>query len=91
MCKFVSAVTLVIVLAGGVSGRTVLQDNGSVDPTSFAVKQNTNSKGLVSAETAIQQAVQNQKSTQLQSRQTQIKPQGTSKKTLQQVGDICTC
>ena len=91
MCKLLSAVTLVIVLAGGVSGRTTLQDSGSVNPTSFAVKQDTNSQGTVSAETATQQAVQNQKTTQLQSRQTQIKPQGTDKKTLRQVGEIRTC
>jgi len=84
MCRLLATATIVTILAVGVAGRSILQDSGSANPTSFAQK-NTNSQGTNSANTAVQQALQNQKTTQLQGRQTQIKPQVTAKKTLQQV------
>jgi len=84
MCRILATATIVTILAIGVAGRSILQDSGSASPTSFAQK-NTNSQGTNSANTAVQQALQNQKTTQLQGRQTQIKPQVTAKKTLQQV------
>lgn len=84
MCRLLATVTILNILALGAAGRSILQDSGSANPTSFAQK-NTNSQGTTSADTAVQQALQNQKTTQLQGRQTQIKPQVTAKKTLQQV------
>ena len=84
MCRLLATATILTILVVGVAGRRILQDSGSANPTSFAQK-NTNSQGTTSANTAVQQALQNQKTTQLQGRQTQIKPQITAKKTLQQV------
>ena len=88
MRRLLGAVTVLVLLAAGVAGRDILQSAGSTNPTSFEAKKNANSQGTASSDTAVQQALQNQQTTQLQSKQTQMKPQGTQKKTLQQVG--CT-
>ena len=83
MCRLLAAATILTVLTVGVAGRGILQNSGNVNPTSFAAKRNTNSQGTVSSDAAVQQGLQNQKTTQLQAHQ--ITPKGTSKKTLQQV------
>ena len=86
MFRLLAIATFVTIIAADVNGRSVLQDSGSVDPTSFAAKRNTNSQGTVSSDAAVQQGLQNQKTTELQATQThRIQPQGTSKRTLQQV------
>ena len=85
MCRPLGAVSVLLLLFIGTSGRNILQDSGATEPTSFAAKKNANSEAVTSADAATQQALQNQKIIQLQGKQTQVKSHSTQKKTLQQV------
>ena len=85
MCRPLGGVPVLLLLLTGAAGRSILQDSGSTEPSSFAAKKNTNTETLTSADAATRQALQNQKTIQLQGKQTQLKPHSTQKKTLQQV------
>ena len=84
----VAAASVLLLLLIGAAGRNILQDSGNAEPTSFAAKENANTKQVTSADAATRQALQNQKTVQLQGRQTQIRSHSTQKKTLQQVGEM---
>ena len=88
MCRPLGAVPVLLLLLIGAAGRNILQDSGNAEPTSFAAKENANTKQVTSADAATRQALQNQKTVQLQGRQTQIRSHSTQKKTLQQVGEM---
>lgn len=85
MCRPLVGVPVLLLLLTGAACRSILQDSGSTEPSSFAAKKNTNTETLTSADAATRQALQNQKTVQLQGKQTQLKPHSTQKKTLQQV------
>ena len=85
MYRLLGAVSVLLLLLTGAAGRNMLQDTGNTQPTSFAAKKNANSEAVTSADAATRQALQNQKTVQLQGKQTQLKPHSTQKKTLQQV------
>ena len=86
MCRPLVGVPVLLLLLTGAACRSILQDSGSTEPSSFAAKKNTNTETLTSADAATRQALQNQKTVQLQDKQThQLKPHSTQKKTLQQV------
>lgn len=89
MCRRLAAAALLTILVAQAAGRSLLQDGGNAKPASFAARKDTNSQGTVLPGTAVQQALQNQKTTQLQSTMTQIKPQGNLKRALKQVGHPC--
>ena len=90
MRRPLGGVPVLLLLLTGAAGRNLLQDSGSTEPSSFAAKKNTNTGTVTSADAATRQALQNQKTVQLQGKQTQIKSHSTQKKTLQQVRQMGT-